>query len=232
LYILLIKGSNFLFTASLVLMCNEFFQPLPKQCLSATVDKAIAVMNYSAVIEPQAQRLLSILEKFKRVIAERSVESPAPSNPNFLENLGPDFDPMADLARSVRNASLDYNQKRRRVGDLRKPSAPSTGIPNGVVPRPAPVPTPRPSISEPSPVLLNPIGLALSSAAAVEATLTPVQYASDASLIPSNRVTDTSISPGSNHSEGDKFESQAQYEQMLHHWHVPGASHTDQPAHT
>lgn len=60
----------FLFAASLVVFMNEFASLYRTNAYAQTVTDAIAIMKFCAETDPQASRVLEIMEKFAKVVAK------------------------------------------------------------------------------------------------------------------------------------------------------------------
>ncbi|KAK3692563.1 fungal-specific transcription factor domain-containing protein [Podospora appendiculata] len=71
----------FLFAASINVLMNQFASLYRAESYGKAIADAIAIMKYCAEIDPQAERLLEILEKFSKVVAKwtRDHTHPAPA---------------------------------------------------------------------------------------------------------------------------------------------------------
>ncbi|RKU40062.1 hypothetical protein DL546_000525 [Coniochaeta pulveracea] len=95
----------FLFAASLIVLSNEFFGLFavqsPNQTYETTIENAIRIMKHCAETDPQAKRLLYILNAFRDVVSEHAqrVASRDSSIGATLISSTPSstFDPMATL---------------------------------------------------------------------------------------------------------------------------------------
>ncbi|KAK1847021.1 fungal specific transcription factor domain-containing protein [Colletotrichum chrysophilum] len=72
----------FLFAASLIVLSNEFSAIYPNPTYGTSMSSTISIMNYCATSDPQANRLLFILNSFRNVIYElRSKKPEQPAMP-------------------------------------------------------------------------------------------------------------------------------------------------------
>ena len=83
-------GRYFLFAASLIVFLNQFACMFYTEMYEQAIQEAIDVMNYCAEIDPQAERLLEIMEKFQKVVEKRAKSQP------HLSRAGPPL--SADLS--------------------------------------------------------------------------------------------------------------------------------------
>ncbi|KAK3333970.1 hypothetical protein B0T19DRAFT_142676 [Cercophora scortea] len=87
----------FLFAASINVLMNQFASLYRAESYGKAITDSIAIMKYCAEIDPQAERLLEILEKFSRVVAKWTKDHthPAPA-------LSPDLSALYNQRGSFR----------------------------------------------------------------------------------------------------------------------------------
>ncbi|KAF6834287.1 fungal specific transcription factor domain-containing protein [Colletotrichum musicola] len=66
----------FLFAASLIVLSNEFAALYPNPTYGTSISNTISIMNYCATSDPQANRLLFILNSFRNVVYELRQKKP------------------------------------------------------------------------------------------------------------------------------------------------------------
>jgi hypothetical protein len=111
----LIQNSYFLFTATLILLSNEFCNLYDDQSATLHISNAIRIMQYWSEYDVQAERLLSILRSFRDVVFHQQISGnhgpsyPLPNFNNFesiINSGGGNDDPIKEIvAEMVASAS-------------------------------------------------------------------------------------------------------------------------------
>lgn len=130
--------SHFLFAAGLIVQSNEFGSLHPNPGYADTYQKAIAVLEYCAKIDPQASRVVYIMSTFHMMIVHRAPAASSLHDPSFIPSTPPGFldadtpDPMANFFLSHTTSTAPT-------------SNPTSGTSyNGAAPSQPPQPQPQP----------------------------------------------------------------------------------------
>lgn len=86
----------FLFAASLIILSNEFALLYKNPDYESSITQTIGIMNYCAESDPQAARLLYILNSFRAVVASRRQTS-ADHPRAMVTSASSSYDPIASL---------------------------------------------------------------------------------------------------------------------------------------
>jgi hypothetical protein len=158
LFFLTIRISYFLFAASLSVLSNEFASLYHEASYSSTIVHSIAITRYCARTDPQALRLLEILERFSKVVTDwkesgsgRSqpgptpIPVPTPMPMPVTTEVGTVYGPTSNAVlehspSSVRSASSPETPLAAQIGhgsrnsSLASPPMPRPPLPDSLVP--------------------------------------------------------------------------------------------------